>query len=280
MSSENFSISSPILQPIKMIRLGDIIIDESINTRRVDRSFVLEYQESIREYGENWQELWNELPSMTESRHLWSGFHTVAAALGEFGADAEIRIKVDGVDYRDAFFRATRANHQHGRRRTNAEKDLAVRRWLEDEEMNQWADGHIAKMCHVSQPFVSNLRLSQNIISQPTRRKFINKNGEVEWIETKKIGTTPKLSKEGVYREQHSQPLERETPPSDPEGLRKNLEQMKGSKTEPMPAVLSKMYRVPSRRLSGLSRKSSTKRWMKLTANKKREGSRILNTPV
>ena len=103
---------------------------------------------------------------------------------------------------RDAYFLATRANHQHGRRRTNAEKQTVVLRWIEDEEMCQWTDGYIAKMCHVNPNTVANIRdRTQDIPSQPTKRKFINGKGEVEWMHTGRIGktqTSPTIGKPNV----------------------------------------------------------------------------------
>ena len=54
--------------------------------------------------------------------------------------------------------------------------------------MNQWTDSYIAKMCYVSAQFVSNRRALATIASQPTKRKFINAQGEVEWMHTTRIG--------------------------------------------------------------------------------------------
>ena len=168
----------------------DIVIDSHINTRELDEDVIEEYREAMREYGESdWQSFWNESPRMTESRHLYSGFHTVTAAMREFGSEYQISVVQEGKDWREAYFLATRMNATHGRRRTNAEKELAVRRWLEDDEMCQWTDGHIAKECLVSAPFVSKRRRLETISSRPTKRKFVDSDGEIQWQETKKIGT-------------------------------------------------------------------------------------------
>ena len=173
------------------VLIYDIVIDSHINTRELDEDVIEEYREAMREYGESdWQSFWNESPRMTESRHLYSGFHTVTAAMREFGREYEINVIQEGKDWREAYFRATRMNATHGRRRTNAEKETAVRRWLEDDEMCQWTDGHIAKECLVSAPFVSKVARSlETISSRPTKRKFVDSDGEIQWQETKKIGT-------------------------------------------------------------------------------------------
>ena len=177
-------------QPKVTVPIYDIVIDSHINTRELDEDVIEEYREAMREYGkEHWQSFWNESPRMTESSHLYSGSHTVTAAMREFGREYKINVIQEGKDWREAYFLATRMNATHGRRRTNAEKELAVRRWLEDDEMCQWTDGHIAKECLVSAPFVSKVARSlETISSRPTKRKFVDSDGEIQWQETKKIG--------------------------------------------------------------------------------------------
>ena len=176
--------------PKVTVPIYDIVIDSHINTRELDEDVIEEYREAMLAYGvDNWQDHWNELPRITASKHLFSGFHTLTAAKTAFGADHVVRCAVEGEAYRDAYFLATSTNAQHGRRRTNIEKELAVKRWLEDEEMCQFTDGHIAEQCQVSQPFVGKVSMSlKTIMSRPTRRKFINASGEIEWMETAKIG--------------------------------------------------------------------------------------------
>ena len=128
---------------------------------------------------------------MTKSRHLYSGFHTVTAAMREFGREYEINVIQEGKDWREAYFLATRMNATHGRRRTNAEKELAVRRWLEDDEMCQWTDGHIAQgvSCVRSLRVQEATAHSKLFRVSPTKRKFVDSDGEIQWQETKKIGT-------------------------------------------------------------------------------------------
>ena len=175
--------------PKVTVPIYDIVIDSHINTRELDEDVIEEYREAMREYDkEHWQSFWNESPRMTESNHLYSGFHTVTAAMHEFGQEYEISVVREGKDWREAYFLATRMNATHGRRRTNAEKEEAVKRWLEDEEMCQWTDGHIARECLVSAPFVSKRRRLETISSQPTKRKFVDSDGEIQWKETEQIG--------------------------------------------------------------------------------------------
>ena len=175
---------------IVTLRINEIILDPKINTRDVDSDIVVEYKDAISGYGNTWQDHWNELPRITESNHLWSGFHTINAARLVFGDRGKVKCVIEGKNERDAYFLATKTNTQHGRRRTNAEKEIAVLRWLEDEEMCQWTDGHIADQCRVSGRFVGKCRL-RTVQSQPTKRKFINAKGEIEWMHTTRIGKTP-----------------------------------------------------------------------------------------
>ena len=83
------------------VPIYDIVIDSHINTRELDEAVIEEYRESMREYGKSdWQRFWNESPRMTESRHLYSGFHTVTAAMREFGREYEINVIQEGKDWR------------------------------------------------------------------------------------------------------------------------------------------------------------------------------------
>ena len=197
---KNQAENSPISENIVTRKIGEIILDPKINTREVARDVVTDYKEAMQGYGAKWQDHWNELPRITETNHLWSGFHTICAAIEIFGERTTVKCHIEGENERDAYFLATRANAQHGRRRTNLEKQTSVDRWLNDEEMNQWTDGYIAKLCRVTQPFVSNRRL-KSIMSQPTKRKFINAKGDIEWMHTTRIGKTqtpPTIGKPNV----------------------------------------------------------------------------------
>ena len=184
------TLSADLTPNIVTHKIEKIILDPKINTREIDSDIVVEYKEAMEGYGAKWQDHWNELPRITESRHLWSGFHTLTAAHLIFGKWILIRCVVEGENERDAYFLATRTNAQHGRRRTNAEKQTSVDRWLNDEEMNQWTDGYIAKMCQVSPNTVANRRSLEKFSSQPTKRKFINAKGDIEWMHTTRIGKT------------------------------------------------------------------------------------------
>ena len=203
MTSTTTQTTQPEITPISESeniitrKIEDIILDPKINTREVDSEILGEYKDVINSYhrevvqgnGTSWQDHWNELPRITKSNHLWSGFHTVTAAREVFSVGGEIRCIVEGENYRDAYFLATRTNAQHGRRRTNAEKQTSVDRWLNDEETNLWTDSYIAKQCHVTHVFVGKRRLA-TISSQPTKRKFINAKGDIEWMHTTRIGKT------------------------------------------------------------------------------------------
>ena len=184
-------LSADLSEQIVTRKLSEIIIGPTINTRTLDPDVVEDYKDAMRGYGASWQDSWNELPRITETNHLWSGFHTLTAAQLVFNSVARIRCVIEGETERDAYFLATRTNAQHGRRRTNAEKQTSVNRWLEDEDMCQWTDSYIAKVCQVSTKSVTNYRRLCKLQSQPTKRKFINSAGDIEWMHTSRIGLTP-----------------------------------------------------------------------------------------
>ena len=72
----------------------------------------------------------------------------------------------------------------------NTKKQKAVRVWLDDEENHLWTDGHIAAQCGVSVALVSASRLANTKFVHVTRRKRLNADGEVRWINTRYKGKT------------------------------------------------------------------------------------------
>ena len=80
--------------------------------------------------------------------------------------------------------------------RTETKKQKAVRIWLDDENERLWTDEHIAQRCGVSVPFVSARRRLNTKFAHPTKRKRLNKKGEIVWIKTRANGKKAKLETE------------------------------------------------------------------------------------
>jgi hypothetical protein len=96
----------------------------------------------------------------TDGKHFWvgDGFHrTLAARQAGF---SDFPAEVRSGTARDALLSSISANANHGLPRTNADKRKAVTLLLTDSEWLQWSDGEIARLCQVSQVFVSKLRKS------------------------------------------------------------------------------------------------------------------------
>lgn len=130
-----------------------------------------------------------------EKYWLSDGFHRVSAAR-KAGLDS-INAEVKQGTRREAILHSVGANADHGLRRTNADKRRAVMVLLNDNEWAQWSDRHIARICAVSQPFVSSLRgeLSDNgyQIETPTARK-VERNGTTYTQNTTNIGRRPEAT--------------------------------------------------------------------------------------
>ena len=101
---------------------------------------------------------WEPLTLFFDGQTHWlaDGFHRVEAAAGA-GLDRFQALVWQGSQ-RDAVAHSLGANATHGARRTNGDKRRAVRRALEDAEWGGHSDRQLAKMCKVSQPFVSKVR--------------------------------------------------------------------------------------------------------------------------
>jgi FtsZ-binding cell division protein ZapB len=107
------------------------------------------------------------------SHYLADGFHRYhahrKAGKGAIEADVE-----NGM-LRDAILYSLGANHQHGLRRTNADKRKAVQAMLDDFEWETWSNAEIARCCHVSERLVANMRGSD----APEIRKFKMADGTI-----------------------------------------------------------------------------------------------------
>ena len=193
---------------IERLKINDIIVDLSINTLpQLDETVVEAYKEAITDYGvDRWMYEWLEKPKITTDKHLWSGFHTIEAAIRAFGAEQEIYFEVEGESRDEALLLATGENSKRGRKRSNKEKQVSVLRWLHDKKGRRWANSYIATQCNVSDGFVRSVveNLTSNIRSEiydenykrPTKLKYINKHGKQAVMETKDIGNNAALDAE------------------------------------------------------------------------------------
>jgi hypothetical protein len=101
---------------------------------------------------------WEEIVVFDDGESLWlaDGFHRVEAARRAGLEGLQAQVKSGGV--RDAIRYSLGVNATHGKRRTRADKRRALERALRDEEWAQWADARVARMCKVTQPFVTKVR--------------------------------------------------------------------------------------------------------------------------
>ena len=124
---------------------------------------------------------------------LYDGNHRVQANLENGNTTIWVDI-IEGTA-RDAMLLALSANADHGKRRSNEDKNKAVIKCLTDKEWGQWSDGMVADICRVSQTFVSSKRreLTKHGAKLPPKTKC--KDGKLR--NTKKIGkhTTPRVPK-------------------------------------------------------------------------------------
>ena len=175
---------------VSRLKVSEVRVNPDVNIRELDSDYVAELMQSQLEYGEGvWQSQWKEKPKINQDGVLFSGFHTIAAVERNFGIDHEVYFEVvEG----DPYLLAAGENSTHGKRRTNADKRAAVLRWLEDDEGKQWTDAYIAKMCHVNHKTIGNIATSlekfpSENYERPTRRRYIDKHGNLSWMETAKI---------------------------------------------------------------------------------------------
>lgn len=170
------------------LKLSDIKIDGGTQPRcQINNDTVSEYAEAIK--------AGTKLPPITVffdgSNHwLGDGFHRLFAHQ-EAGLD-EIECNVERGLLRAAILHSVGANHSHGLRRTNADKRRAVETLLKDKEWSKWSDREVAEKCHVTHPFVAEVKrsLSGNVSrcadDKPETRK-VERNGKTYEMKTEKI---------------------------------------------------------------------------------------------
>lgn len=107
------------------------------------------------------------------SHYLADGFHRYHAH--RKAGKGAIEADVEKGTLRDAILYSLGANHEHGLRRTNADKRKAVQAMLNDFEWQEWSNGEIARRCHVSERLVANVRGSD----APEVRKFKMADGTI-----------------------------------------------------------------------------------------------------
>ncbi len=120
---------------------------------------------------------------------LADGFHRMHAAkkveLATINADVRQGTR------RDAILFSVGANSDHGVRRTNGDKNKAVKILLEDPEWSLWADREIARRTGTTHPFVAEVRITLSgngyQIDKPSKRKT-NRNGTTYTMDTSNIG--------------------------------------------------------------------------------------------
>lgn len=99
--------------------------------------------------------------------YLADGFHRYFAnkAAGSPGVEANV---TNGT-LREAILYSLSANHDHGQRRTNADKRKSVVTMLEDFEWTDWSDREIAKWCKVGNTLVSQIRKDLKIVKDKVK---------------------------------------------------------------------------------------------------------------
>lgn len=124
------------------------------------------------------------------NHYLADGFHRYHAhrKAGKGAIEADI----EKGTLRDAILYSLGANHEHGLRRSNADKRKAVQAMLDDFEWQEWSNGEIARRCHVSEFLVATMRGADG----PAVRKFKMADGTVAEKRVPKKAEKPEPVKE------------------------------------------------------------------------------------
>ena len=155
----------------KLIGLDAIRIDGGTQSReKIDETVVSDYADLIAD-GVQFPAVRVYFDGV--SHYLADGFHRYHAhrKAGKGAIEADI----EKGTLRDAILYSLGANHEHGLRRSNADKRKAVQAMLDDFEWQEWSNAEIARRCHVSERMVANMRGSD----APEVRKFKMADGTI-----------------------------------------------------------------------------------------------------
>lgn len=140
---------------VRIVKLSDLCLDSGTQLRHgLDEA-------TCDEYAEAWRRK-DKFPPLTafktpEGRLLLvDGFHRLEGA--RRAGIKEICVEIREGTLREAILFSAGVNATHGLRRSNRDKQRAVRTMLSDDEWAKWTDRKIARHCGVSHTFVASLR--------------------------------------------------------------------------------------------------------------------------
>jgi hypothetical protein len=138
----------------KVLNIGAIVMDERLQSRvEISEDVVAEYADAIAA-GAEFPPVLIFFDSI--NYYLTDGYHRLLAH--KRAEKVSILCDVRPGSITDAIFHSTGVNTSHGMRRTYADKRKAVMTLLDDFEWERMSNTEIAKHCHVSPSFVSDLR--------------------------------------------------------------------------------------------------------------------------
>lgn len=168
--------AGPVMMP-----LAEIKMDPELQCRAsgVSKATVREYAEAMRAGAR--------FPAVIVFRDkqgvAWmaDGFHRASAAAAIDATEIEVEIREGSR--RDAQLYAAGCNSSHGLKRSNSDRRRAALMLLSDPTWGKRSDNWIAKAANVSQPFISKLRATSNVISEGPREAADGRT-----LDTSKIG--------------------------------------------------------------------------------------------
>jgi hypothetical protein len=166
-----------------MLEISKIKIDGTQSRAAVNEQTVTDYCEALQNGA-----TFPPVIIFKDGNDFWlaDGFHRLLAhsRAGKTTIYEDIRLGTK----RDAILFSVGANHEHGLRRTNADKRSAVMLLLSDGVWQSWSDTAIAKQCHVTQQFISKVRAE---LGEKPTEKIVTRGNTTYTQNTKNFGKKP-----------------------------------------------------------------------------------------
>ncbi len=186
------------------VALDAITLDERTQPRVAIRGDIVEEYATAMLEGDEFPPV--EL--VTDGTNTWlaDGWHRFLAARAN--GEAEISANIHRGTLRDAVLLSVGANTRHGLRRTNADKQRAVRILLTDDEWQNKSAREIARQCGVSHQMVQNVRdqlVAEGTLSKIDSVQYVDRHGNVTEMNT--AGLTAQDVRARLYQKSLGQVL-------------------------------------------------------------------------
>jgi FtsZ-binding cell division protein ZapB len=171
---------------MQKVAIDSIVVDERLMIRELDQDIAVDYAAKMKE-GAVFPPI--VLFKIDNKIYLSSGRHRLEAHKLNAALEIDALIKDGSMD--DAYLFALQDNAHHGHKLSQRNITEAVRRMMNHPVWKDWTNTTIAKLVGVTAMTVGRIKkkLEEETGTQPTEKKYVDKNGLEKTVNTAKLAT-------------------------------------------------------------------------------------------